>query len=116
VRSEVPLKDPVLYAFEKHEGAVTCVQCSPHHANTFISCGTDNEIRIYHLKQVCCSSHINAGKSYDPYKNEINELPTTSICVCMCIYIYIYIDTHTHTRVISSSYQVRQVPLMVRKM
>ncbi|KDR08919.1 WD repeat-containing protein 34-like [Zootermopsis nevadensis] len=51
VHSEVPLKDPVLNTFEKHEGAVTCVKCSPHHAKTFISCGTDNEIRIYHMNQ-----------------------------------------------------------------
>jgi WD40 repeat protein len=56
VCSEVPLKDPVLNAFDKHQGAVTCVQSSPHHENMFISCGTDNEIRIYHMKQVCFSS------------------------------------------------------------
>ncbi|XP_069697896.1 cytoplasmic dynein 2 intermediate chain 2-like isoform X1 [Periplaneta americana] len=51
VRSEVPLKDPVLSAFEKHQGAVTSVQCSPHHENIFLSCGSDNEIRIYNMKQ-----------------------------------------------------------------
>ena len=56
--SEVPLKDPVLNAFDKHQGAVTCVQSSPHHENIFISCGTDNEIRIYHMKQVCFSSIV----------------------------------------------------------
>ncbi|PNF15363.1 WD repeat-containing protein 34 [Cryptotermes secundus] len=52
VHSEVPLKDPVLNAFEKHQGAVTCIQCSLHHKNMFISCGTDSEIRIYHTEQV----------------------------------------------------------------
>ncbi|GFG35753.1 hypothetical protein Cfor_03930, partial [Coptotermes formosanus] len=51
VCSDMPLRDPVLNAFDKHQGAVTCVQSSPHHENMFISCGTDNEIRIYHMKQ-----------------------------------------------------------------
>ncbi|KAJ9599617.1 hypothetical protein L9F63_009934 [Diploptera punctata] len=51
VDADVPLKDPVLKVFDRHQGAVTCVRCSPHKEDKFVSCGTDNEIRIYLMKE-----------------------------------------------------------------
>lgn len=50
---EEDLKDPVVDEYERHEGSVTCVRCSPTR-NIFVSSGTDKEIRIYDFAQVKC--------------------------------------------------------------
>ena len=51
VDADIPFKDPVVKAFDRHQGAVSCVQWSPHRENKFISCAHDNEIHIYLLEQ-----------------------------------------------------------------
>lgn len=49
--SDNPLSDPVVSEYERHEGSVTCIKCSPTR-NIFLSCGTDKEIRLYDIDQV----------------------------------------------------------------
>ena len=51
VDADIPLKDPILRAFDRHQGAIISVKCSPHRDDTFISCATDKEIRMYSTKQ-----------------------------------------------------------------
>lgn len=48
---DIPLVDPVLSSFQHHIGAVTCVACSPHDRDLFISCGTDETLHIYSYLQ-----------------------------------------------------------------
>lgn len=43
--------DPSVSAYEKHEGEVCSVAFSPHRKELFLSCGSDNEIRIFHVEQ-----------------------------------------------------------------
>ena len=43
--------DPVINEYDRHDGSVTCVKCSPIQ-NQFVSAGTDKEIRIYSFDQV----------------------------------------------------------------
>ncbi|KAK2586223.1 hypothetical protein KPH14_001481 [Odynerus spinipes] len=44
------LFDPVVGEYDRHEGSVTCVKCSPTR-NLFITCSTSKEIRIYDFEQ-----------------------------------------------------------------
>ncbi|XP_047119540.1 cytoplasmic dynein 2 intermediate chain 2-like [Schistocerca piceifrons] len=48
---DIPLTDPVLSSFQHHIGAVTCVMCSPHDRDLFVSCGTDETLHIYSYLQ-----------------------------------------------------------------
>lgn len=48
------IKDPVIAPLSGHVGAVTSLAFSPYHDDIFASVGTDLQIRIYSLKQVCC--------------------------------------------------------------
>lgn len=43
--------DPVIDEYERHEGSITCVKCSPIR-NLFVTAGTDKEIRIYDFEEV----------------------------------------------------------------
>ena len=43
--------DPVISEYNRHEGSVTSVKCSPTR-NLFVTSGTDKEIRIYDFDQV----------------------------------------------------------------
>lgn len=45
------LMDPVVDEYERHEGSITCIKCSPIR-NLFVTAGTDKEIRIYHFEEV----------------------------------------------------------------
>lgn len=45
------LIDPVIDEYERHDGSVTCIKCSPLR-NLFVSSATDKEIRIYNLDEV----------------------------------------------------------------
>lgn len=46
--------DPVIDEYERHEGSITCVKCSPIR-NLFVTAGTDKEIRIYDFEEVTIS-------------------------------------------------------------
>ena len=52
VRSSVPLRSPVTFAFSPHFGPVFSVDCSPYHRNLFLTCGTDASVRLYSMLQV----------------------------------------------------------------
>ena len=43
--------DPVIDEYERHEGSITCIKCSPIR-NFFVTAGTDKEIRIYDFEEV----------------------------------------------------------------
>nr|CAD7392261.1 unnamed protein product [Timema cristinae] len=51
VSTEVHLRDPVLSCYDSHQGAVTCINFSPHLQGVFLTCSTDKEIHIYHTDQ-----------------------------------------------------------------
>nr|CAD7399084.1 unnamed protein product [Timema poppensis] len=51
VSTEVHLRDPVLSCYDSHQGAVTCINFSPHLHGVFLTCSTDKEIHIYHTDQ-----------------------------------------------------------------
>lgn len=44
--------DPSVSLFEKHEGEISTVSFSPHRKDVFLTCGSDNEIRIFNIDQV----------------------------------------------------------------
>ena len=46
IEGDESLMDPVIDEYERHEGSITCVKCSPIR-NLFVTAGTDKEIRIY---------------------------------------------------------------------
>lgn len=46
--------DPVIDEYERHEGSITCVKCSPIR-NLFVTAGTDKEIRMYDFEEVTIS-------------------------------------------------------------
>lgn len=43
--------DPVISEYEKHEGSITCIKCSPTR-NLFVSTATNKEMRIYDFEKV----------------------------------------------------------------
>lgn len=45
------LMDPVIDEYERHEGSITCIKCSPLR-NLFVTAATDKEIRIYDFEEV----------------------------------------------------------------
>ncbi|XP_043289383.1 cytoplasmic dynein 2 intermediate chain 2-like [Venturia canescens] len=60
--SEYPLGDPVVSEYERHEGSVTCIKCSPTR-NIFLTCGTDKEIRLYNIDQTNRLQTINVEQT-----------------------------------------------------
>ncbi|GLV31925.1 uncharacterized protein CBL_07684 [Carabus blaptoides fortunei] len=48
----VSIFDPSVSAFEKHEGEISTVTFSPHRNDIFLTCGSDNEIRIFNIDQI----------------------------------------------------------------
>ncbi|XP_070164711.1 cytoplasmic dynein 2 intermediate chain 2 [Polyergus mexicanus] len=50
IEGDTTLIDPVIDEYERHEGSITCIKCSPLH-NLFVSSTTDKEIRIYNLDE-----------------------------------------------------------------
>ncbi|XP_035733830.1 WD repeat-containing protein 34-like [Vespa mandarinia] len=50
IEGDESLSDPVIDEYDRHEGSITCVKCSPNR-NLFVTCGTDKDIRIYDLDQ-----------------------------------------------------------------
>ncbi|KAM0736419.1 Cytoplasmic dynein 2 intermediate chain 2 [Formica fusca] len=50
IEGDATLMDPVIDEYERHEGSITCIKCSPLH-NLFVSSTTDKEIRIYNLDE-----------------------------------------------------------------
>lgn len=50
IEGDENLSDPVIDEYERHEGSITCVKCSPSR-NLFVTCGTNKDIRIYDLDQ-----------------------------------------------------------------
>nr|CAD7198337.1 unnamed protein product [Timema douglasi] len=57
VSTEVHLRDPVLSCYDSHQGAVTCINFSPHLHGVFLTCSTDKEIHIYHTDQINTRDH-----------------------------------------------------------
>lgn len=43
--------DPVIDEYERHQGSITCIKCSPIR-NLFVTAGTDKEMRIYDFEEV----------------------------------------------------------------
>nr|XP_033203370.1 WD repeat-containing protein 34-like [Bombus vancouverensis nearcticus] len=50
IEDDETLMDPVVDEYERHEGSITCIKCSPIR-NLFVTAGTDKEIRIYHFEE-----------------------------------------------------------------
>ena len=50
--------DPVKVTFYKHDGRVNDVQFSPFERNLFLSCGSDQQIRIYSLLHPYAPVHV----------------------------------------------------------
>ncbi|KAL2716222.1 WD repeat-containing protein 34-like [Vespula squamosa] len=50
IEGDENLSDPVIDEYERHEGSITCVKCSPSR-NLFVTSGTNKDIRIYDLDQ-----------------------------------------------------------------
>lgn len=56
--------DPYVNSYNGHDGEVTIIDFSPHRKELFLTCGTDDQIKIFHVDQVieCCifqNSYIN---------------------------------------------------------
>ncbi|XP_015765490.1 PREDICTED: WD repeat-containing protein 34-like [Acropora digitifera] len=63
-RSSVPLRSPVTFAFSPHFGPVFSVDCSPHHRNLVLTCGTDASIRLYSMLQSKPLFSVEPGAGY----------------------------------------------------
>ncbi|CAD1473974.1 unnamed protein product, partial [Heterotrigona itama] len=63
IENDETLMDPVIDEYERHEGSITCIKCSPIR-NLFVTAGTDKEIRIYdfeehtNLRSISCENTI----------------------------------------------------------
>ncbi|XP_076241568.1 cytoplasmic dynein 2 intermediate chain 2 [Calliopsis andreniformis] len=57
IEGDEGLMDPVIDEYEKHEGSITSVKCSPKR-NIFVTAGTDKEMRIYDFEEHACLRSI----------------------------------------------------------
>ncbi|XP_034179867.2 cytoplasmic dynein 2 intermediate chain 2 [Osmia lignaria lignaria] len=57
IEGDETLMDPVIDKYERHEGSITCIKCSPVR-NLFVTAATDKEIRIYDFEQHACLRSI----------------------------------------------------------
>lgn len=75
IEDDETLMDPVVDEYERHEGSITCIKCSPMR-NLFVTAGTDKEIRIYHfeehtnLRSISCENTI-VGLAWMPGNQDI---------------------------------------------
>ncbi|XP_051174110.1 cytoplasmic dynein 2 intermediate chain 2-like [Leptopilina boulardi] len=58
VEGDESILDPVIDEYNRHEGSVTSIKCSPT-KNFFVTSGTDKEIRIYDFDQTVSQKIIN---------------------------------------------------------
>lgn len=57
IEGDETLMDPVISEYEKHEGSITCIKCSPTR-NLFVSTATNKEMRIYDFEKHTCLRSI----------------------------------------------------------
>ncbi|XP_076759586.1 cytoplasmic dynein 2 intermediate chain 2 [Xylocopa sonorina] len=57
IEGDETLIDPVIDEYDRYEGSVTCIKCSPIR-NLFVAAGTDKELRIYDLEEHACLRSI----------------------------------------------------------
>ncbi|KOC71025.1 WD repeat-containing protein 34 [Habropoda laboriosa] len=57
IEGDETLMDPVIDEYERHEGSITCIKCSPIH-NLFVTSSTDKELRIYDFEEHTCLRSI----------------------------------------------------------
>ncbi|XP_003701421.1 cytoplasmic dynein 2 intermediate chain 2 [Megachile rotundata] len=57
IEGDHTLMDPVIDKYDKHEGSVTCIKCSPVR-NLFVTAATDKEMRIYDFDEHACLRSI----------------------------------------------------------
>ncbi|CAL7937940.1 unnamed protein product [Xylocopa violacea] len=57
IEGDETLIDPVIDEYDRYEGSVTCIKCSPKR-NLFVAAGTDKELRIYDLEEHACLRSI----------------------------------------------------------
>ncbi|KAI4489761.1 hypothetical protein M0804_003943 [Polistes exclamans] len=57
IEGDENLSDPVIDEYDRYEGSITCIKCSPNR-DLFIICGTNKDIRIYDLDENVCQQSI----------------------------------------------------------
>ncbi|XP_054011783.1 cytoplasmic dynein 2 intermediate chain 2-like [Hylaeus anthracinus] len=57
IEGDETLIDPVVDEYDRHEGSITCVKCSPTR-DLFVTAGTDREMRIYDFEEHSCLRSI----------------------------------------------------------
>ncbi|XP_011312080.1 WD repeat-containing protein 34-like [Fopius arisanus] len=75
VQGDDKLFDPVIDEYDRYEGSVTALRCSQT-TNLFISSGTNMELRVYDVDQICiirviAVEHTVIGLKWFPYGKEI---------------------------------------------